>query len=38
MTAFDRYHPLGRLPGSGYCRVADRFDIVHPPAEITPRK
>ena len=34
---FDSYHPLGRLTGPGYCRVTDRFDMIRPPSEITPR-
>lgn len=34
---FDAYLPIGRLTGSGYTRTRDRFDLVRPPSEITPR-
>lgn len=30
------YQPIGRLTGSGYCRVTEIFDISRPPSQITP--
>jgi flavin reductase (DIM6/NTAB) family NADH-FMN oxidoreductase RutF len=30
----DKLRPIGRLAGSGYCRVADQFQMVRPPSQI----
>lgn len=29
--------PIGRLAGSGYCRVTDLFEMVRPPSQIKPK-
>lgn len=29
--------PVGRLAGSGYCRVTDIFEMVRPPSQVKPR-
>lgn len=31
-----RLKPVGRLAGSGYCRVTDLFEMVRPPSQILP--
>ncbi len=33
----DRLQPIGRLSGSGYCRVTDRFEMKRPPSQIARR-
>ena len=30
----DAYQPVGRLMGSGYCRVTDTFELLRPPSQI----
>jgi flavin reductase (DIM6/NTAB) family NADH-FMN oxidoreductase RutF len=32
-----RLRPIGRLSGSGYCRVTDRFEMKRPPSQIARR-
>ena len=32
-----KLQPIGRLAGSGYCRVTDLFDLPRPPSQIKPR-
>jgi flavin reductase (DIM6/NTAB) family NADH-FMN oxidoreductase RutF len=29
--------PVGRLAGSGYCRITDTFEMVRPPSQVLPR-
>jgi flavin reductase (DIM6/NTAB) family NADH-FMN oxidoreductase RutF len=29
--------PVGRLAGSGYCRITDTFEMVRPPSQVIPR-
>jgi flavin reductase (DIM6/NTAB) family NADH-FMN oxidoreductase RutF len=31
---FDKLRPVGRLAGTLFCRVSDRFELIRPPAEI----
>jgi len=31
----ERLQPIGRLAGSGYCRVTDLFSMTRPPSQIT---
>ncbi|MBV7328223.1 flavin reductase [Chloroflexi bacterium TSY] len=31
---YDAYKPVGRLAGSGYCRVNDLFDLERPPSQL----
>jgi flavin reductase (DIM6/NTAB) family NADH-FMN oxidoreductase RutF len=33
-----RLRPIGRLIGSGYCRVTDLFDMPRPPSQVRPRR
>jgi flavin reductase (DIM6/NTAB) family NADH-FMN oxidoreductase RutF len=33
-----RLRPIGRLTGSGYCRVTDLFSIPRPPSQVRPRR
>jgi flavin reductase (DIM6/NTAB) family NADH-FMN oxidoreductase RutF len=32
----EKLKPIGRLAGSGYCRVTDLFQMIRPPTEVQP--